>query len=103
MVTEFERGSTWKTQVVYTSGSTYVDCSGNITNVTVYKPDGTVLMGPESGSHEATGVYIYYVSSTGADDLGLYRCKWVTYFNYGHPWNWQPKRKTDVISLVEVK
>lgn len=103
MATKYERGSTWKTQIVYTSGSTAINCSGNISNVTIYKPDGSILLGPESGQHTATGTYTYYVSSASTDNLGLYKCRWITYFDYSGRWNYMPKRDTEIVQIVEVK
>jgi len=103
MATKYERNTTWRTRVTYTSGSTNINCSGNVTNLTVYRPDGTVLLGPESGQHVATGIYDYYVSTQSTDDLGLYRCTWITYFDYGTPWNYSPKVDSEVIQLVLVK
>lgn len=103
MATKRERGSTFRSRVTYTSGSTLVNCSGNVTNLTVYKSDGTTLLGPESGSHEGTGVYEYYVSTASTDPLGLYICEWKTYFDYGAPWNYQPKIDRELIQICHVK
>jgi len=102
-LTKWERGSIWKSQVVYTSGSTNINCSGNMTNITVYRPDGTILLGPESGQHATTGTYIYYVSTQSTDDLGIYVTEWKTYFDYDSPWDYAPKIDREAIQLVKVK
>jgi len=103
MATKYERETTFKTTVTYTSGSTNIDCSGNVTNLRVYDPNGTLIIGPVSGTHTSTGVYHYYVSTQSTHDLGLYICEWTTYFSYGSPWNWQPKVDREIINLVKVK
>lgn len=103
MVTDYEIGNTFKSQVTYTSGSSYIDCSGCVTNLTVYKPDGTVLMGPVSGVNTTTGIYFCYVSTQSTDPLGLYVCEWKTYFNYGNPWVWLPKVDKEVVHLRYVE
>lgn len=103
MVSSYERGSTWKSQVTYTSGSSYIDCSSNVTNLTVYRSDGTVLLGPVSGVHASTGIYHYYVSTQSTDSLGLYVCEWKTYFNYGNPWVWLPKLDREVVHIKYVE
>jgi len=103
MATKYERGSTFRSQVTYTSGSTNINCSSNVTNLTVYKSDGTVLMGPESGAHITTGVYRYYVDTESTDPLGLYICEWKTYFNYNDPWNWKPKTDREIVQIVHVE
>lgn len=103
MATKYERGSCWKSQVVYQSGSTLVNCSGNVSKLTVYDPNGDIIIGPVSGVHTATGTYHYYVSTQSTHDLGLYVCEWKTYFSYGNPWNWQPKVDRELIQLVYVE
>lgn len=102
-LTKYERENIWKSQVVYTSSNTNINCSGNMTFLTVYRPDNTVLLGPESGQHTATGTYYYYVSTQSTDDLGIYICRWETRFDYGAPWNWAPKIDREAIQLVKVK
>ena len=102
MITRYERGSTWRTQVVYTSGSTNVDCSGNVTKLTVYGPDGTTLITDVSGVRTSTGTYHYYVSTQSDYDLGLYVGEWKTYFFYEDPFRWQPKIDREVVNLVKV-
>lgn len=102
-VTKYERESTFKSQVTFTSGSTYIDCSGNKAYLTVYRPDGTVLLGPVSGTHASTGIYHYYVSTQSTDDLGLYVCEWKAWFNYEHPWDYSPKVDREAIQLVKIK
>jgi len=102
-LTKFERGTTWKATVTFTSGSTNIDCSGNMAYLTVYRPDGTVLLGPESGCHEATGMYNYYVSTQSTDDLGIYVTEWKGLFDYQHPFHWSPKYDRNPIQLVYVK
>ena len=100
---KYERETTFKSQVYYTSGSTPINCSGNMTYLTVYRPDGTTLLGPVSGQHIASGTYIYYVSTQSTDDLGIYICQWKTNFYYGSPWLWSPKVDREAIQLVKVE
>jgi len=102
-LTKYERETTFKSRVTYTSGSTNINCSGNLAYITVYRPDGTVLLGPESGQHAATGIYDYYVSTQSTDDLGIYVCEWKTEFDYGMPWQNSPKYDREAIQLVKVK
>jgi len=103
MATKYERNSTWKSQVTYTSGTTNIDCSGNMAYLTVYKSDGTTLLGPVSGLHEETGIYKYYVSTQSTDPLGLYVCEWKTYFDYGGRQSWLPKYDREIVQVVHVE
>jgi len=102
-LTSYERGTVFKTNTTYTSGSTNVDSSGNIAYLTVYKPDGTVLMGPVSGLHESTGVYQYFVQTETTNDLGIYVLEWKAMFNYQSPWGYEWKYDREPIHLVNVK
>ena len=102
-IKEYERNNSWKSQVVYTSGNTNIDCSGNMAYLTVYDPDGTILLGPISGMHSDTGTYYYYVSTQSSDNLGLYICEWKSYFNYGARQGYLPKYDREVVSIVKVK
>jgi len=102
-LTEYERGTVFKTNTVYTSGSTYIDCSGNMAYLTVYKPNGDTLLGPVSGLHESTGTYQYFVSTQTTDDLGIYVLEWKAMFNYQAPWNYSWKYDREPIHIVYVK
>ena len=102
-LTRYERGTTFRTATTYTSGSTDIDCSGNMAYLTVYEPDGTVLLGPVSGHHYDTGIYEYFVSTQSTDNLGIYVLEWMARFNYQAPWNYSPKYDREPIELVYVK
>jgi len=102
-LTKYERQNTWKSYVTYVSGTTNIDCSGNMAYLTVYRPDGTVLLGPVSGIRDSTGVYKYYVSTQSTDDLGIYVCEWKAYFNYGAPWDYSPKYDREAVQIVKVE
>jgi len=99
---EYERGSTFKSVETYKSGSTYVDPSGNIAFITMYDPDGNVII-DNSGQRASTGVYYYYVSTQTDSPLGLYRIRWRAYWNFGSPWNYAPKDDTEAVSIVSVE
>ena len=99
-LTKRERGTTWRAQVSYTSGSSYIDCSSNVTNLTVYKPDDTILVGPVSGNHRSTGIYDYYVSTASNADLGIYILEWKSWFSYD--FGWEPKVDREEIQLCHV-
>ena len=71
MATKWERTNSFKSTVEWTSGSTYVDPSGNMSYIKVFKPDGTQYI-HESGLKNATGIYQYYISTQSTDDLGLW-------------------------------
>lgn len=102
-LTEYERGTTWKSTVTYQSGSSYVDCSGNMAYLTVYKADGSVLLGPASGVHESTGIYHYFVSTQSTDPLGIYVTEWMGRFNYQGRFLHSPKYDRDAVLIRYVK
>ena len=102
-LTKYERGSTFRTRQTYVSGTTNVNCSGNLAYLTVYKPDGTTYIDSVSGSHVGTGIYEYYVSTSSTDLLGIWVCEWKGYFNYDAPWYNEPKVDRECIQLVYVK
>ena len=99
----YERGSTFRTATAYTSGSTEIDCSGNMAYFTMYAPDGTSIIGPVSGHWYSTGVYEYFPSTQTTSDLGIYVLEWKAEFNYQSPWNYSPKYDREPIELVYVK
>lgn len=103
-ISEMERDNTWKTQVQFISGSTYVDPSGNLAYLTVYDPSDTALAGYDdvSGSRVSLGTYKYYVRVSSNNDLGLYRCKWRGDFNYGNPWNFKQKLENEIVLIKKV-
>jgi len=94
-LTEYERESTFKTSVTFTSGSTNVDPSGNIAYVDVYKSDGTLLWtaASKSGTRSASGQYYYYISTQSTDPLGVYVIDWYGNFDYGGQWSYMPKHE----------
>lgn len=99
----YERGTSWKSQVVYASGATNVDCSGNVTMLTVYAPDGTIHFGPISGIHDSTGIYHCRPSTNILDDLGIYVEEFKTYFDYGTKEGWRPKYDRRALLIKHVK
>ena len=100
-LTKFERSTTIRTKVAFTSGSTLVDPSGNRAFVDIYKPDGTYLL-QSSGSKDSTGNYRYYFNTTTSDPLGIYIIDWWGRFNYGPPYSYKEKHEKEVIWLVNV-
>jgi len=103
MATKYERGTTFRSYVYYQSGSTPIDCSGNMAYFTLYDPNGVVIIGPVSGHHVSTGTYEYFPSTQNTHDLGLYCCEWKAWFDYQSPWNFSPKIDREVIQLVYVE
>lgn len=101
-LTQVERGNTWKSQIVYKSGSTNVDCSGNITTLTIYNPLGGTHYGPVSGIRNTTGEYYSRPSTNSTHDLGIYVEEWKTYFDYGTNQGWRPKIDRKEIQIVYV-
>jgi len=101
-VTRFERSNSFKTQVAFYSGSSYVDPSGNMAHLIVYAPDGTEFLSGISGVRVSEGIYKYYIQTTSTDDLGLYIIDWYGNFNYGNPWDYEEKHEKEVIQLVNV-
>lgn len=99
----YERSTTFKTSTAFMSGSTYVDPSGNMAFIDVYKSDGTYLIQGESGSRTDTGRFHYYISTQSTDPLGLYIVDWYGQFSYGGQWNWPPKHNKEPFNLVKVK
>ena len=56
-------------------------------NLTVYKPDGTILLQDVSGHRTGTtGEFFCYISTNSTADLGIYRSKWSGRINYGNHW-----------------
>lgn len=102
MVSIYERETTFKSQVTWTSGSTNVDPSGNMSFLEVYDPNDNRIINT-SGQKSDTGVYYYYISTQSSDDLGLYRIRWRALFNYNAPWNFSPSYDTEVVQIVKVK
>jgi len=102
-LTSYERGTTFRTYTTYTSGSTNIDCSGNMAFFTMYNPDGSINMGPVSGHHIGTGVYEYFASTQTTDDLGIYVLEWKSYFNYQFPWYYSPKYDREAVHICHVK
>ena len=102
-VTRWERSNTWKTTVEWKSGSTYIDPSGNISTLDVYKADGTHYIS-HSGVRDCTGIYHYYVSTSNDDPLGLWIVDWNGLFTHEDTGttNWIPKHDKEVVELVYV-
>jgi len=102
-LSKYERSTTFRTATTYKSGSTYINCSGNMAYLTVYEPNGSVIIGPVSGHHYSTGIYEYFVSTQSTHDLGIYVLEWKAWFNYQSPWDYSPKYDREPIDLVYVK
>lgn len=99
---KWERGSTWKTQLLCKSGSTLINCSGNYAELKIYDPNATVVI-DTSGQHQSIGTYIYYVSTQTNQDLGIWLAEWKFWFDYSGPWGYSPKYDRYPIQLVHVK
>jgi hypothetical protein len=100
--TIWERTNSFKSEVEWTSGSSYVDPSGNMSFIDVYSPEG-ILYISESGVRTATGIYHYYISTASDATLGLWIIDWSAYFSYESPFNYLPKHEREVIELVDVE
>jgi hypothetical protein len=101
--TSYERESTFKTTVTWTSGSTAVDPSGNLSYIEVTKSDGTTLITtPASGERDGVGVYHYYISTASTDPLGLYVIDWYAYFNYGGNFGYMPLHDKECVIIDSV-
>ena len=99
----YEKGSSFKSTVTFTSGSIVKDPSGNRVFIEVYKPDGTLMIN-SSGTRVSTGVYFYWISTQSTDDLGIYRIKWSGFFNQGDPkFTHTPKIEQDgfIVTIVD--
>ena len=103
MVTSYERETTWRTQVVFQSGSTNIDPSSNMAYLDVIDSEGTTIISSVSGTRTDTGTYHYYISTQSTDPLGLYLVEWRGLFNYGGRWNYSPKYDKSVVNIVKVK
>lgn len=103
MVTEKERGNSFRTTVTFMSSNQYVDPSSNIAWIQVYKSDGTSMLSNASGTRQSTGIYYYYISTQSTDPLGLYVVDWYGYFPYGSPFLYLPKHEREVVSIVYVE
>jgi len=102
-LTEYERLSTWKTTVTWTSGSTAVDPSGNMSFIDVYKPDGTLLITtPASGERDGVGVFHYYISTASTDPLGIYIIDWHALFDYGGNFGYMPLHDKECVIIEKV-
>lgn len=97
-VTNYERGTSFKSTVTFYSGSTAKDPSGNRAFLDVYKPDGTLLFSA-SGAKDSTGVYHCYISTQNTDDLGLYRIKWTGYMNLNTRYSHIPQVYQDAVNI----
>ena len=93
----YEVGTSFRSTVTWTSGSTAIDSSGNISYFTVYNPLGTKIL-EASGSHDGTGVYNYYMSTQRDADLGIYVLEWMGLFNYG-TWSYSPKYEREAVII----
>jgi hypothetical protein len=102
-LTKKERGNTFVYTSTFTSGSTKVNASGNIVNFTLYKPDGTIKMGPISGNHRSIGIYDCYMSTSSTDDLGIYIAEAKGYFQYQTQYPWGPKYDREEIQIVHIE
>ena len=102
-LTKYERNSSWKSTVTYASSNTNINCSGNVSILTVYGPDGSIEFGPVSGVHQETGIYYQYPSTSTTSDLGIHVAEWKTFFNYGTNLGWRPKYDREAVQIVKVK
>jgi len=95
------RGTTFKHQIEFKSGSSLVDCSGNMLTFNFYEPDGILKMSV-SGTHRSTGLYDAYFSTQTTDDLGIWILESKGYFSYRTTYPWGPKRTRDEIEISHV-
>jgi hypothetical protein len=101
-LTSYERLSTFKTSVTWTSGSTAVDPSGNMSFIDIFKADGTYLLQAASGERDGVGIFHYYASTASTDPLGIYRIRWYAYFNYAGNFGYMPLSQQEAIVIEKI-
>ena len=99
---KWERTNFFKSQVIWKSGSTEIDPSGNMSFIDVYDPNGDIVIS-ESSQRATSGTYVYYVSTQSDQDLGIWVIDHRAYFDYEHPWNFSQKHNYEPFQLVKVK
>lgn len=98
----YERGTTFQTILTLVSGSSYVNCSGNMAYLSFNDPAGSEIFSDISGTHDSTGIYSYYVSTNSSHNLGLYELQWKFMLDLGrHGWQW--KEDSETVSIVEIE
>jgi hypothetical protein len=102
-LTSYERETTFLSTHTFYSGSTtdVYDPSGNIANVKVYDPNGTLYINA-SGERISTGIYRYYISTSSTSPLGIYTIDWCGSFYMDGTFGFMPKHEKEFILLTTV-
>ena len=101
MTLSHERGDSIRLSYIFKSGS--VAAYPLSANLTVYKPDGTLLYKDVSGHRTGvTGEFFYHISTNSTSDLGIYCTKWNGKINYGSSWGYLPDVDMDSFILTTI-
>ena len=103
MVSKFERGNTIKSTVIFKSGSSLADPSGNKAYINVIRPNDTYLVSAQSADRDGVGTYHYYFETNNADPLGLYLIEWYGYNYLGGVYGNKKILDRESIEIVEKK
>ena len=96
----YERGDNITLSYIFKSGSTAAYPLS--ANLSVYKPDGTLLYNDVSGLKTGTtGEFYYNISTSATSDLGIYTYKWRGLMNYGR-WGYLPDVDMDAFILTTI-
>ena len=101
-LTKYERGDSFKVTVEWKSGSAYIDPLNNASHLTIYNPDGTILLNNISGTRLSTGIYYYYPSTSINADLGIYIVEWHGDFSYGGTFGYLPNYQRECVIIEKV-
>ena len=100
-LSSYERGDTIPLTYTFKSGS--VAAYPISANLTVCRPDGTVLYQDVSGIRTGTtGEFKYFISTNSTADLGIYTYSWHGMMNYGNKWGNLPEVDMDSFILTTI-
>ena len=103
MTEKFERGNCVKTEITFKSSDVATDPSGNTAFVTVYKPNGDILVNCSGATRDGVGEYHYYFDTESTDPLGLYIIQWSGYHSLGGDYGYKPIIQRDIVSIVDTE
>jgi hypothetical protein len=101
MVSSYERNNSIKLTCTFKSGgvATYPISA----NLTIYRPDKTLLLQDVSGHRTGvTGEFYYYISTNSTSDLGIYVTEWHGDISYGSHWGRLPYLDRDAFILTTI-
>jgi len=105
---KFERGNTLKTEIDFKSNGVLTDPSGATNDpcgvkVTVYKPNGDVLINGSGATRDSTGEFHYYFNTSSSDPLGIYIIQWSGYHVLGGQYGYKPIVQRDLVQIVDTE